>query len=142
VYLLKFKPGAEFTLRAASGGVETNRSLYYVEGASLDVCGESLTRKCVVDVDASQDIPLRNSGNDEIICLVLQGKPIKEPVAQHGPFVMYVKLARALGALVSSNPQKFSLLKTHEPTDNMFIDCVLLFMTPSQEHTARDHASV
>lgn len=111
VYLLKFKPGAEFTLRAASGGVETNRSLYYVEGASLDVCGEKLSRKCVVDVDASQDIPLRNSGSDDVICLVLQGKPINEPVAQHGPFVMYVD-SRALVARIVE-PSSRCLLLNH-----------------------------
>ena len=88
VYLIKMPPGANFTLNAAKGGRSTNRSLYFVEGPSLEVCGQTLDRKAVLDVDASREVPLQNSSDAEIIVLVLQGRPIGEPVAQHGPFVM------------------------------------------------------
>ena len=88
VYLLRIQPGASFTLNPAKGGTSTNRSLYFVEGASVEVCGQLLDQKAVLDVDASRDVPLTNNSDVEIIVLVLQGKPIGEPVAQHGPFVM------------------------------------------------------
>jgi len=52
------------------------------------VDGQLLDRKAVLDVDASHEISLKNPSDAEIIVLVLQGKPIGEPVAQHGPFVM------------------------------------------------------
>ena len=39
------------------------------------------------DVDASQGIQLVN-GNQSSKVLVLQGRPISEPVVQQGPFVM------------------------------------------------------
>lgn len=88
VYLIKMKAGASFTLNPARGGKGTNRSLYFVEGESVVVCDQLLDRKAVLDVDASHEISLKNPSDAEIIVLVLQGKPIGEPVAQHGPFVM------------------------------------------------------
>ena len=88
VYLLKMEPGAAFTLARARGGKSTNRSLYFCEGSAIEVCGQTLDRKAVLDVDASREVQVKNIGEDEVIILVLQGKPIGEPVAQHGPFVM------------------------------------------------------
>jgi len=37
---------------------------------------------------ASQSVELTNAGQEVTEVLLLQGKPIGEPVAQHGPFVM------------------------------------------------------
>ena len=89
VYLVKMRPGAKFQLNAAKGGKSTDRTLYFVEGPSLVVCEQCLEQKAVLEVDASKTIPLENkSASEEVIVLVLQGKPIGEPVMQHGPFVM------------------------------------------------------
>ena len=37
---------------------------------------------------ATEDWTLTNTGTTAVECLVLQGRPIGEPVAQYGPFVM------------------------------------------------------
>lgn len=39
-------------------------------------------------MDARQDWLLTNTGTQAVECLVLQGRPMAEPVAQYGPFVM------------------------------------------------------
>lgn len=86
VLTVKMEPGATWTLDAVDGDI--NRSLYFYKGSSLDVNGEvSLKEYQLVELDASQEITLRN-GNEEASLLILQGKPINEPVAQYGPFVM------------------------------------------------------
>jgi hypothetical protein len=43
-----------------------------------------------IDVVSDADLKLE-SGNENIKILVLQGRPINEPVVQHGPFVMNTK---------------------------------------------------
>jgi redox-sensitive bicupin YhaK (pirin superfamily) len=88
VYLIKMQAGKKFTLKAARCGTTTNRSLYFVEGQSVRVCSQVLDRKAVLDVNASHEVAIENTSEEDIILLVLQGRPINEPVAQHGPFVM------------------------------------------------------
>jgi len=90
VWHIVLKPGAKWTLPAAKGGKGSNRSLYYIEGKSLQVEGEKIDPKTYMDVNAAMPIEVENpkgaSGVAEL--LMLQGKPIGEPVVQHGPFVM------------------------------------------------------
>ncbi|AUX27118.1 pirin [Sorangium cellulosum] len=85
IWTLKMAPGARFTLPAASPGA--NRALYFFRGSQLRVGARS--------VPAAHRIVLRDgaaalleNGADEAEILLLQGRPIGEPVAQHGPFVM------------------------------------------------------
>ena len=92
VLLIKVAPGSKYTLPAAAHGTEIARSLYWVEGDALTVGGEKVAHAKPVridvraDADASLSVPMAASG--EALVLVLQGRPIGEPVAQHGPFVM------------------------------------------------------
>ena len=85
IWTLKMAPGARFTLPAAARG--TNRTLYFFRGSALTVGGRAIPASSLVELQADQAALLEN-GADEAELLMLQGKPIGEPVAQHGPFVM------------------------------------------------------
>jgi hypothetical protein len=69
-----------------------NRSLFYLEGsAGMLVDGKTMIgpkRSLVLDPtqDVELELPDDHDGAGEF--LWMQGKPIDEPVAQHGPFVM------------------------------------------------------
>jgi len=80
--------GATVNLPKAAPGV--NRMLYFYEGSSLKIEGRA--------VSAYKSVRLRSEQETEILAasenckfLVLQGRPISEPVMQYGPFVMNTK---------------------------------------------------
>ncbi|MES1182425.1 MAG: pirin family protein [Myxococcales bacterium] len=85
IWTLKLSPGAKLTLPAAPAG--TNRKLYFFWGKSLKVGGTELAGRTGAELRA--DVPaLLENGSEESELLMLQGKPIGEPVVQSGPFVM------------------------------------------------------
>lgn len=88
IWNIKMKPNAKWTLPKASAGV--NRTIYFYEGNGLKVGDQSIDKYCAVEVEADMEIALENGTIDASI-LVLQGKPIGEPVIQYGPFVMNTK---------------------------------------------------
>ena len=79
-------PGASWTLPAAAGA-GTRRTLYFFEGESLRVGDEVVRSHAGIEVRSDVDLRLE-SGDAESEILLLQGRPIGEPVVQHGPFVM------------------------------------------------------
>ena len=80
------QPGAAFTVPAAKGD-DSMRVLYVFEG-SVSVDGGPVDGKDTgVVVDSSQPAPLV-AGPEGAEILMLQARPIGEPVAQYGPFVM------------------------------------------------------
>lgn len=85
IWTLKMAPGARWTLPAAEAG--TNRTLYFFAGSSIKVGNRQIGARTglVLRADASAVI---EAGPDEVELLLLQGRPIGEPVVQHGPFVM------------------------------------------------------
>jgi len=85
IWLIKMEPGAKWKLPAASA--ETFRVLYFYEGKSLDVDGQEVEGYHAAQVVADREM-LITAGDDGCSLLLLQGKPIGEPVFQHGPFVM------------------------------------------------------
>ncbi|MBD9582530.1 pirin family protein [Delftia sp. DLF01] len=87
IWTLRLEPGARWTLPRAAG-VDTQRMLYFFAGQALQVGPTALVQHAALHVDATQDWELHNSGADAVECLVLQGRPIGESVAQYGPFVM------------------------------------------------------
>ncbi|NBP05197.1 MAG: pirin family protein, partial [Bacteroidetes bacterium] len=81
---------ANATFRLPAAGPSINRMLYFYEGESLSLSGYTLNAYHGAEVDASVDLELKNGPKNAKI-LVLQGKPISEPVIQYGPFVMNTK---------------------------------------------------
>lgn len=86
VFNIKIESGGTYTLPASVVGI--NRSLYFYEGSKLQIEGTEIKPYHAADVRSEEQISLVNSGNDVVKILVLQGRPISEPVVQHGPFVM------------------------------------------------------
>lgn len=85
IWIIKMEPEAEWILPAASKGI--NRTLYFYEGDILDVEDESLSKYHSAQLKSDSDVQLKNGAKPASL-LLLQGKPIGEPVAQYGPFVM------------------------------------------------------
>ena len=86
IWTIKMAPGARWTLPAASGA-DTRRSLYFFKGQSVTIADQRVASHAVVEVRADAEVELVN-GDTEAEFLVLQGRPIGEPVVQYGPFVM------------------------------------------------------
>lgn len=85
IWLIKMEPLAKWTLPSAS--FEVNRRLYFYEGSACNIEGIRIFPYHSIDLLADQPVVIEN-GNNEAHFLLLQGKPINEPVVQHGPFVM------------------------------------------------------
>ncbi len=85
IWTLKMAPGAEWTLPKATAGV--NRALYFFRGSALRVGDRALPSRSGVQLRPDVEVTLTN-GPHEAELLLLQGRPIGEPIAQHGPFVM------------------------------------------------------
>jgi quercetin 2,3-dioxygenase len=86
IWTIKMSPGARWTVPAASTP-HPRRTLYFFKGNALVVAGQPVPVQSAVEVDAAQPVELIN-GTVPSELLMLQGRPIGEPVAQHGPFVM------------------------------------------------------
>ena len=86
IWTLKMAAGARWTLPAAATST-TRRQLYFFKGESVTVAGQNVNEHSAIELVASHDVELVN-GPELSEFLLLQGKPIAEPVAQYGPFVM------------------------------------------------------
>ncbi|HRI63631.1 MAG TPA: pirin-like C-terminal cupin domain-containing protein [Polyangium sp.] len=86
IWTIRMAPGAKWTLPRAKGD-NTNRTLYFFRGSSARIGEREFREHAGVRIRADVDVQLE-AGNDECEMLLLQGKPIGEPVVQYGPFVM------------------------------------------------------
>ena len=84
VWTLRMQPGACWTLPPAQPG--TNRSLYLFQGSGI-VAGNKVPQAARLRLRAEMPVELE-AGDAGCELLLLQGRPIDEPVVQHGPFVM------------------------------------------------------
>ncbi len=85
IWTLKMSPGARFVIPRTASGI--NRMLYFFRGRELRVGTRAIGPRSGLELASELDAPLEN-GNEEAELLMLQGRPIAEPIAQHGPFVM------------------------------------------------------
>jgi redox-sensitive bicupin YhaK (pirin superfamily) len=83
---LALDPGARWTLPPAAGPA-TRRVLYVFEGSWLSVDGQAVEagHGALVAPTAALDLAAGDGGAQ---ALLLQDRPIGEPVARYGPFVM------------------------------------------------------
>lgn len=84
---VQLQAGAAWTLSAAQGQ-GTRRMVYFFKGKGLNIGDQHAAQHCAVEVAADQDCPLQAGPDEACEVLILQGRPIAEPVAQYGPFVM------------------------------------------------------
>lgn len=85
IWNIQMEPDGTFTLPKAKALV--NRTLYFYEGVSVHIDGEHILPNHGITLDAGQEVVIKNGGQSGAF-LLLQGKPINEPVAKYGPFVM------------------------------------------------------
>lgn len=88
VWNILMEKNASFTLPKTKESI--NRTIYFYEGDSLTIHDQKISNYHSIVVDSAYDLTL-TSGDTECSILVLQGKPIGEPVMQYGPFVMNTK---------------------------------------------------
>ncbi len=96
IWTIRMEPGARWTLPAAAGE-GTRRMLYYFAGDGVTVAGQA-TGHAALELRAGDDAVIVNAGTQEAEFLLLQGRPLNEPVVQYGPFVMNTQqeIAQAL----------------------------------------------
>jgi redox-sensitive bicupin YhaK (pirin superfamily) len=86
IWSIAMEDGAVWTVPPARGA-ETVRALHLFAGAGVKVGDRPITGSAAIRVHADQPVTIE-AVNGPIEILLLQGRPIGEPVAQHGPFVM------------------------------------------------------
>ncbi len=84
IWTIKLNAGAKWTMPAAHA--DSSRTLYLFRGSKLDVGGTVVNGRSAIAVRS--DVPLVLDAHDACELLMLRGKPIGEPVAAYGPFVM------------------------------------------------------
>jgi redox-sensitive bicupin YhaK (pirin superfamily) len=86
IWSIAMEPGAQWTVPPARDA-RTNRALHVFSGKGLRAVDRVIPGTAMIRVHADQPVSIEAiDGPVEI--LLLQGRPIGEPVAQYGPFVM------------------------------------------------------
>jgi len=85
IWTIKMDGDAQWKLPTASAQV--NRSLYFYGGDTIQIDDKNFSTHQAIELHADKEVVLQN-GKSESYLLLLQGKPIAEPVVQYGPFVM------------------------------------------------------
>lgn len=86
IWTIHMQSHATFTLPHAKDA-RTQRTLYFFAGAALKVGGHPVNVNTGLLLRSDRDVQLQ-AGDDDVEILLLQGRPIEEPVVQYGPFVM------------------------------------------------------
>ncbi len=85
IWLVKMEANAKWTIPADSPDI--NRTLYFYRGDEISVAGIEIAEYHSLNLLPEEPVIIHNTGKEAFL-LILQGKPINEPVVQHGPFVM------------------------------------------------------
>jgi redox-sensitive bicupin YhaK (pirin superfamily) len=84
IWTIKLQGGAKWTMPAAHP--DSSRTLYLFRGSKLKVDGTVVSGRSAIALRSDAAITL--DADDACELLMLRGKPIGEPVAAYGPFVM------------------------------------------------------
>lgn len=85
IVLLHMPPHAELTLPVIEEGID--RGLYAFESEGFTIAGQTAPGRIGLHLDGTHETTIVN-GDAPTQLLLLEGRPIDEPVAQQGPFVM------------------------------------------------------
>jgi redox-sensitive bicupin YhaK (pirin superfamily) len=85
IWMMHINANTAYTLPRAN--TPANRTLYFYEGSEIHIGETTIRSKSGIHLDAMVEIKIA-VGHQPASILMLQGKPIGEPVVQHGPFVM------------------------------------------------------
>ncbi|WP_291869727.1 pirin family protein [Maribacter sp.] len=85
IWTLQIDANTKFTLPASKNDI--SRTLYFYEGDSIEIEETTITPNYGVDLVSNIETIIK-TGTKQGHLLLLQGKPINEPVVKHGPFVM------------------------------------------------------
>ncbi len=86
IWTIKIDPGTTWHLPGASSP-DFTRSLYFYRGSDIKCANKVIGPNHRIVLDPIQDVEI-SVVDAPAYFLFLQGSPIQEPVAQHGPFVM------------------------------------------------------
>ena len=86
IWSIALEPGASWTVPPAAGA-GTVRTLHFFAGQRLKVAGRLVQEPSAIQVAPDRPVPVE-AADVRVEILLLQGRPIGEPVAQYGPFVM------------------------------------------------------
>jgi quercetin 2,3-dioxygenase len=86
IWTVRMDSGARWTLPAARGD-GSRRMLYLFKGGALQVGEQTIDAPAAIELRGDAAVALVN-GSEPAELLLLQGRPIGEPVVQSGPFVM------------------------------------------------------
>ncbi len=85
IWTLKIEAGARWTIPASKGAI--NRTLYFYKGSFIEIEGKKIMPDHSLRLKSDTPVIITN-GSEEGLLLLLQGRPINEPVSHYGPFVM------------------------------------------------------
>ena len=85
VWTVKMQKNAVWDIPTSD--TDHDRTIYFYRGSEITIGSNKIKEYHLIEVDSREKIQILN-GSEDAYFLILQGKPINEPVAQHGPFVM------------------------------------------------------
>jgi redox-sensitive bicupin YhaK (pirin superfamily) len=86
IWSIAMEPGAAWVVPPARDA-RSNRALHLFAGKGIKVGDRVIDGPSMIRVQPDQPVPI-DAVNGPVEILLLQGRPIGEPVAQYGPFVM------------------------------------------------------
>jgi len=85
IWVIRMDAGATWNLPGSVAGL--NMTLFFYQGESIEIVGMMVAVNNSISLASDQAVVLKNGGVESHL-LLLQGRPIGEPVVSYGPFVM------------------------------------------------------